>query len=74
MEKLKQKLTSRKFWLSLIPIIVGVAELFGADSDSVQLVCGGLLTLIPAVFYVITEGRIDAARKSELQKLGQKSE
>ncbi len=74
MEKLKQKLMSRKFWLSLIPIIVGIAELMGADADSVQLVCGGLLTVIPAVFYVITEGRIDAAQKAELKKLDGKDE
>ncbi len=66
MEKLKQKLCSRKFWMSVIPVIVGIAELFGADGDSVQLVCGGLLAVIPSVFYVMTEGRIDATHKSEL--------
>ena len=63
---MKEKLTSRKFWLSLIPAIAGVAELFGADGGSVELICGALLALVPSVFYVITEGKIDAARKAAL--------
>ncbi len=66
MEKLKEKLLSRKFWMSAIPIIVGIAEILGADGGAVELICGALLAVVPAVFYVVTEGRIDAARKSEL--------
>ena len=59
-EKLKSKLTSRKFWLSLIGVAAGVAQLFGADGDTVSVICGACMTLIPAVIYVLTEGRIDA--------------
>ncbi len=63
---MKEKLKSRKLWLSLIPALAGIAELFGADRNTAELICGALLVLVPSVFYVITEGRIDAARKKEL--------
>ena len=58
--KLKEKLTSRKFLLTLIEVICGVACLFGADGETLELVSGALLTLVPTVIYIITEGKIDA--------------
>ena len=57
---IKEKLTSRKFWVTLIGVACGIACLFGADSTSVELISGALLTLVPTVVYVITEGKIDA--------------
>ena len=58
--KIKAKLTSRKFWVTLIGVACGIACLFGADSRSVELISGALLTLVPTVVYIITEGKIDA--------------
>ncbi len=58
---LKSKLTSRKFWVTLISLLTGIAQLFGADGDVVSTVSGIALSLIPVVIYVISEGRIDAA-------------
>lgn len=58
---LRSKLTSRKFWVTLISIGVGIAGLFGADGNIVATVAGALTALIPSVVYVLTEGKIDAA-------------
>lgn len=58
---LKSKLTSRKFWVTLISLLTGIAQLLGADGDLVSTVSGIALSLIPVVIYVISEGRIDAA-------------
>lgn len=60
MSNLKSKLTSRKFWITLVSVIAGVAQLLGADGNIVSTVSGALLAAIPAVIYVITEGKIDA--------------
>ena len=60
MSTLKSKLTSRKFWLTLISVAAGIAQLLGADGNIVSTVSGALLAAVPAIIYVITEGKIDA--------------
>jgi len=57
---MKEKLTSRKFWVAVISIIVGILGVFGADDSLIQLVSSIGLILIPAIIYIITEGKIDA--------------
>lgn len=58
---MKEKLTSRKFWIAVISIIVGILGVFGADDSLIQLVSSIGLILIPAIIYIIIEGKIDAA-------------
>lgn len=58
---LKQKLTSRKFWMALITLVSGILGMIGADDNVVQIIASGALTLVPTIIYIITEGRIDAA-------------
>ncbi len=60
MSDLKAKLTSRKFWITLVSVIAGIAQLLGADGNLVSTVSGAILAAVPAVIYVITEGKIDA--------------
>lgn len=55
------KLTSRKFWLAAVGVIVGVLGMLGADDNTIQLVSSVGLILIPAIIYIITEGKVDAA-------------
>ena len=59
MNDLKLKLTSRKFWVTLISLVAGIAQLFGAEGELVDLLSGAALALFPTVAYVITEGKID---------------
>ena len=60
---LKAKLTSRKFWVTLISLLTGIAQLLGADGDLVSVVSGAALALVPVVIYILSEGRIAAASK-----------
>ena len=59
-ERIKEKLTSRKFWLTLIGVGAGIAQLCGADGNTVELICGAALAIVPSVIYIIMEGKIDA--------------
>ncbi|MBE6660286.1 MAG: hypothetical protein E7605_02660 [Ruminococcaceae bacterium] len=61
MKSTLQKLTSRKFLLSAISMIAGIAALCGANETVVAIVAGAAMTVLPALVYCITEGRIDAA-------------
>ena len=56
-----KKLTSRKFLLAVVSMAAGIAALCGADERIVSIVAGAAMTVLPAVVYCITEGRIDAA-------------
>ena len=62
-----KKLTSRKFLLSVISMAAGLAALCGADETIVSVVAGALMTVLPAVVYCITEGRIDEASAKAVQ-------
>ena len=60
-ETLIKKLTSRKFIVSVISLISGIALLFGADTDTVDTISAALLILLPSLIYCVTEGKIDAS-------------
>ena len=62
METLIRKLTSRKLWLAIAGIATGIAVILGADTSEIQTVAGAATSLLSAVTYIITEGKIDAAR------------
>ena len=68
MNKFISKLTSRKFWIALISTFVGIAELFGAGGETVSVIVGSILALLPSIIYIITEGKIDAANAKDLAK------
>ncbi len=61
MKQYLKKFTSRKFLLSVISMAAGLAALCGADEAIVSIVAGTAMTILPAIVYCITEGRIDAA-------------
>lgn len=61
-----QKLKSRKFWVAIISIIVGILGVFGASDNVIQLVSSAGLILIPGIVYIVTEGKIDASAVSSV--------
>ncbi len=62
----KEKLSSRKFWVSVLTAVGGLAiAFFDLDPGIVDNIAGYAIGLIMAVVYVITEGRIDAAAVSQ---------
>ena len=57
----KTKLTSRKFWLALAGLFVGVLALFQVDANTTQQISGVIMSLGSVVAYVVGEGLVDAA-------------
>ena len=61
METTKRKLTSRKLWIALAGVIVGLATIMGAGEAEIATVAGAITATASAVAYIVTEGRLDAA-------------
>lgn len=59
-EQIIKKLTSRKFIVAVISIISGICLLLGADSDTVSIISGGAMIILPTIAYCLVEGKIDA--------------
>lgn len=62
MDKIIQKLSSRKLWLAISGVAVGVATILGVDGSDITTVAGALTALVSAVSYIVMEGKIDAER------------
>ncbi len=60
MEILK-KLKSRKLWVAVIGVLMGVSMIFGVDPNVAETVSGAVVAVVSVVAYIITEGKIDAA-------------
>ena len=60
MEILK-KLKSRKLWVAVIGVLMGVSMIFGVDPNVAETVSGAVVAVISVVAYIITEGKLDAA-------------
>ena len=60
MEILK-KLKSRKLWVAVIGVLMGVSMIFGVDPNVADTVSGAVVAVVSVVAYIITEGKIDAA-------------
>jgi phage shock protein PspC (stress-responsive transcriptional regulator) len=60
MNKLAQKLSSRKLWAAVAGLVAGLAMVFGLDADIISTVSGAVVTVASVVAYIITEGRVDA--------------
>ena len=55
-----EKLTSRKFIVTIITAIAGIITLFVGENEVVQIIASALMVVIPTVVYCITEGVIDS--------------
>ena len=60
MNKLAQKLSSRKLWAAVAGLVAGLAMVFGVDADIISTVSGAVVAVASVITYIITEGRIDA--------------
>lgn len=63
MEKIdwQRKLTSRKFWMALAGLVIGILTLFKMDADTVTQIGGLVITFGSVVAFIIGEGLVDAA-------------
>ena len=58
-----RKLTSRKFWLALAGIATGMAMVLGGDTAQIETLAGAISATVSAATYIVTEGKVDAARE-----------
>ena len=59
-EKLIQKLTSRKFIVTIITAITGIITMIVGDNEVVEIIAGAAMTIVPTIVYCVMEGVIDA--------------
>jgi hypothetical protein len=63
---LKSKLTSRKLWMAIAGLVVGVLALFDVDANTTSQISGVIMALGSVVAYIVGEGLVDAsAAKSD---------
>lgn len=56
-----RKISSRKFWIAIVGIVVGLAAAFGIDESEYAPVVGIIGAIASCVSYIIGESKIDAA-------------
>ena len=61
---MKKKLTSRKLWLAIAGLVVGILAMFGVDANTTQQISGVIMSLGSVVAYIVGEGLVDAASVS----------
>lgn len=62
METLKQKLTSRKLWVAVVGVVVGLATVFGLPENEIAQVAGSVVQAMSIVAYILGEAKVDAKR------------
>lgn len=64
-ERIIQKLTSRKFWIAIVGVVVGLAASFGITENDYAQMVGLIGSIASAISYVFAEGFVDAQNKVE---------
>lgn len=55
----KRKLTSRKFWMAVIGLVVSIMMLFNVDSEKQERITAVITATATVIAYVIGEGMVD---------------
>jgi phosphate/sulfate permease len=61
MNNILRKLSSRKLWVTIVGIVVGIAAAFGITENDYAQVVGLIGAIAAALNYVHTEGVVDKA-------------
>ena len=61
MQTFLRKLSSRKLWVAVVGIVVGLATTFGIQESDYNEVVGMVTTVASVVGYLFAESRVDAA-------------
>ena len=56
-----KKFKSRKLWVAVIGVLMGMAMIFGVDPNVAETVSGAVVAVVSVVSYIVAEGKIDAA-------------
>lgn len=60
-----RKLTSRKLWIAIVGIVVGLATAFGVQENEYAQIVGTVGSIVSAITYIMGESLVDAANKVE---------
>lgn len=60
MKKLFKKLSSRKLWIAICGLVVGIAAAFGIEGDQYTQIAGVVTSAISVASYIFGESVIDA--------------
>lgn len=60
-----EKLNSRKLWVALVGVVVGLAAAFGIDGNEYTEIAGIVTSAASVVAYIFGEATVDAANKTE---------
>lgn len=61
MQTLLRKLSSRKLWVALVGVVVGLAAAFGIEGGEYTEIAGIVTAAASVVSYIFGESRADAA-------------
>ena len=61
----KDKLTSRKFWMAVIGVVVALMVLFGVDSAMQEKIVALITATATLIAYILAEGNVDAFSAKE---------
>lgn len=64
----KSKLTSRKFWLSLVGFVTPLLIAFGVAESTIAQVVSIIMAGASLIAYTLAEGMIDTARERSKEK------
>lgn len=56
-----QKLSSRKLWIAVVGIVMGLAAVFGIEENDYAQVAGLVTSAASVIAYILGEAKIDAA-------------
>lgn len=65
MATLIQKLSSRKLWVAIVGVIVGIASAFGLNESEWTQVAGIVTSAVSIAAYIFGEAAVDAARNNK---------
>ena len=63
-ETLIRKLSSRKLWVAMVGVVVGLAATFGITENDYAQVVGVVGSVVSVLGYIFGEAKVDAARES----------
>ena len=58
-EILVQKLTSRKLWVAVVGVVVGLAATFGIEENDYAQIVGLIGSIVSAITYIFAEASVD---------------
>lgn len=61
MEKILNKLSSRKMWAAVAGPVTGLAVIFGLDENTIATVSGAVVSVASVIAYMFAEASVDKA-------------